>query len=755
MDVAALTVMDGIFFDPPWSVPGVVGCAILAAALAIWAYTRARVDASFIRRYGLAALRLSVIGLLAIVLLRPVALQTKRAPDERAQLSVVIDATGSMDTKDMDGASRAAYVAELLEDNRAMFERQLAARYDIEFYTFSDTVRAQSLGALATGIPVGGRKTDVGAALFDVTGRTSDRTHAGILLLSDGRENVASTARQAARMMKAQQVPVWTTTIGTSNETKDVYVTARLNQDFLVVDQAATLHATITQSGFLDWYADVSLFREDEFVSRQQVMMRGSNTRVTFPVEESQKGPIRYRIDVKPLGDEADNGNNSRTVFTQVVDEKHKVLYVEAQPYWDSKFMLRTLQQDPQLEVTSVFQLGPEKIFAVSSGAKKKNDEPSATVTRGVALPRTRRELYAYDCVILGRNVDALFSAEDLRRLQDFVAERGGSLVFARGQAYARSEEDDGLSALEPVTWDQKAIRDIRLGLTEEGKRSPVFSFGGGQPADLILRELPEMVSVTRVKDERALSVVLAKGATGNPGGEIAAIAHQRYGKGKVMSIGATGLWRWAFLPKDLDSYDDVYAKFWGQMIRWLVADSDFLPGQDISFRVDRHAYDEGDAVTFVVRTKFVDEADYVPRIVVTAPDGSEQDIVPSASEDHAELYTASIVPDQEGEFRAVLHNNVGTPKEEELRFTVYTDSIENRFVAADPDLMSSIADTTGGAALEPSEIEQLPELLAEFEQLTREEEDPVDVWDRMALFSTIIVLLSLEWFLRRRSGLV
>lgn len=747
--------MDGIFFDPPWSAPGVVGIAMLAAALAIWAYARARVDASFMRRYGLATLRLAAIGLIAIVLLRPVALQSKDAPDERAQLSVVIDATGSMETEDMDGESRAAYVTGLLNTHRSLFERELAERYDVEFYTFGAEVRAQALGALATGIPVEGRKTDVGAALFDVVTRTAERPSAGVLLLSDGRENVTSTARQAARMLKAQQVPVWTATVGTAVETKDVYVTARLNQDFLVVDQPATLHATVTQSGFTDWYADVSLFREDEFVSRQQVMMKESNSQVTFPVEESAKGGLRYRVEVEPLDGEADVGNNRRTVFTQVVDEKHKVLYVEAKPYWDSKFMLRTLQQDPQLEVTSVFQLGPEKIFTVSSGAKEKSGEPDATLTRGVALPRTRRELYAYDCVILGRDVDALFSAEDLRRLQDFVSERGGSLVFARGQAYARPDDDDGLSALEPVTWDQEAIRDIRLGLTEAGKRSPVFSFGSAQPADLILRELPEMVSVTRVKDERALSVVLAKGATGEPSGEIAAIAHQRYGKGKVMSIGATGLWRWAFLPEELESYDAIYAKFWGQMIRWLVAESDFLPGQDISFRVDRYAYDEGDAVTLVVRTKFMDEADYTPRIEVTAPDGSVRDMVPTASEERAEMYTASFLPDQEGEFRAVLHSNVGSPEEEELRFTVYADSIENRFVAADPDLMSVIADTTGGEALEPADIGRLPALLAEFQQMTRAEEDPVDVWDRMALFSAIIALLAVEWFLRRRSGLV
>jgi len=102
-----------------------------------------------------------------------------------------------------------------------------------------------------------------------------------------------------------------------------------------------------------------------------------------------------------------------------------------------------------------------------------------------------------------------------------------------------------------------------------------------------------------------------------------------------------------------------------------------------------------------------------------------------------------------------VLRNNVGTPESSELRFTVYADSIENRFVATDPDLMTAIADITGGQTLAPDELDELPDLLEAFQRSTREESEPEDVWDRFPVFLAIVCLLAVEWFLRRRSGLV
>jgi hypothetical protein len=84
-------------------------------------------------------------------------------------------------------------------------------------------------------------------------------------------------------------------------------------------------------------------------------------------------------------------------------------------------------------------------------------------------------------------------------------------------------------------------------------------------------------------------------------------VVYQRYGKGKVMSIGASGLWQWGFLPERLEEYDDIYGRFWSQMIRWLVSGSEFLPGRDVSFQIDKSAYRPREMVRMTVSAKLVD----------------------------------------------------------------------------------------------------------------------------------------------------
>jgi len=133
--------------------------------------------------------------------------------------------------------------------------------------------------------------------------------------------------------------------------------------------------------------------------------------------------------------------------------------------------------------------------------------------------------------------------------------------VFARGKSYSGDRPE--IAGLEPVIWDAQAIKDVRFELTPKAGESDLY-FGGARSPDTVIRELPSMVSVTKILKRNAL-VILAKSKTGTNAQEIAVISYQRYGKGKVMSIGSAGLWRWAFMPEDFKQYDEVYQLFWRQ----------------------------------------------------------------------------------------------------------------------------------------------------------------------------------------------
>ena len=292
-----------------------------------------------------------------------------------------------------------------------------------------------------------------------------------------------------------------------------------------------------------------------------------------------------------------------------MTNEKTKVLVVEADPHWDSKFLLRALRADTNIEVTSIFQMNEFKTFAIVESVTEDNMF-NKTVTPGARLPKTKEELFKYDCIFLGKDIEMAFLTEELRLLRDYLTERGGSIVFFRGKPYSNKIPE--LAGIEPVEWGNDNLKDVRFELTDQGKINPIFNFQTAErSSDIIIRELPTMVSATKVINEKSLAVVLAKVKTGAPGEEIATVAYQRYGKGKVMSIGSSGLWQWGFLSTDLQQYDEVYDQFWGQMIRWLVSDSDFLPGQNISFVVNSNNFKPGETVTMGVYVKQIDSSQW------------------------------------------------------------------------------------------------------------------------------------------------
>jgi hypothetical protein len=276
------------------------------------------------------------------------------------------------------------------------------------------------------------------------------------------------------------------------------------------------------------------------------------------------------------------------------------------------------------------------------------------------------------------------------------------------------------------------------------------------------------------VKEEKALAVVLAvangavvaatnlpasgpAGAALLPAGArpVAAIAYQRFGKGKVMSIGASGLWRWAFLPAATTEGDEVYQRLWRQIVQWMVFESDFLPGQDIAFRTAGYTYQPGVRVNFTIATKNVDLKAYHPRIEVVPPSGTPFTLQPLPREDPPTDFLAGFTPEEEGEYTATLHNNVGTPRTDVARFTVYSDLVENRLVASDAEALARLCAETGGELLGLDQLDDLPAKARAFSLQAREKSQPRDVWPRLPVFAAMVAALSVEWFLRKRWGLV
>ena len=170
-------------------------------------------------------------------------------------------------------------------------------------------------------------------------------------------------------------------------------------------------------------------------------------------------------------------------------------------------------------------------------------------------------------------------TAAALARLDQYVKDRGGTVIFSRGPAF----ENPALAGeLEPVFWGSKGRDRVHLDVTAEGRSLSAFrTLGGGVNG---LDDLPDLLDGRSPTDRKPLAATLAQAAGRDDGVPEPAIVHRRYGRGQVVSMGVEGLWRWGLNAK-AEGVNSPFDRFWDQMILWLLAGRDFIPNRQFSFR--------------------------------------------------------------------------------------------------------------------------------------------------------------------------
>jgi hypothetical protein len=736
--------------DPIFTLPQVVLLIALAIGLAAWLYRRAFTVTGTGRTSAraLAILRVLIVAAIAALLLNPVATRTSR-DTTKPPLLVLLDTSHSMSIRDVDGKTRfEAERAATLEDTELM--QRLRSQYDCRLLRLADTATPQDIDAFLKTAQPDGTHTHIGEAILSALGGVSSAASGGILLVSDGRNNGDADPIAAAHQARERRFPLFTLCLGDTKQTPDVALVNRKPQIYAVPQQRVTLTAEVQSVGYGGQTAQADLLRAGKVVQTRAIQLDDHKpVPLSFEVQENQEGTYRYTLSVRPMPKELTTSNNRSSVFLQVLKSKARVLVLEGRPSWDAKFLIKALRTDPSIEVDAIFKITSEKYFAITGG--KQTDSQSSGP---IQIPKTAAELAKYDVVIIGKGYEGFFDAQQTEGLKSYVANHAGNLIFLRGKPDERTE---ALRGLEPIQWSADQINDIRMQLTEEGQRNPAFNFSNVPSAQDAVQKLPTMISATKVVGEKALAVVLARavgvasGAAGADTHEMAVLAYQNYGQGKVLSLVGEGLWRWALLPPEMKDYTTCYSDFWTQLIRWMVNQSDFLPGQDVSLKTDHATYANGDSVTLMafVRGK---QQEALPPVTITQPDGRTSRIALGKGGSQAD-FVGTYRPQEPGEYVASLDRPRGGSLI--VPFSVYPDSQEDLVTAADPDLMRQIAHEGGGEALTAATLRDLPDKLKQARSILTEKTASRSTWDKGWVLALIMSLLTCEWLLRRRFGLL
>ncbi len=739
-------------FLPPWSMIAIaIGCVVLAVSAVIRTmHERKRL---FVRRWPLLLLlRAAAIFLLLWIALNPTAI-TPKAMEGRPSLLVLLDSSASMATQDVDGQSRWLAAVDTLIDPDVRSE--LEDHFELKIMSFDNDRLAVDANGLSHA-NASGRASDLSSALTEsIIDQADNSAQAGVLLISDGRSTNPG-ALDAARLGLARAVPLWTWCLGGDVPRRDLWVETPSTVTLAFSDSEVQIGATIHQIGFEHSTFNVQLLRDDEVVDTFEVIPDEAGVHISTTVTAPKEGEQRYSFRVVGASGEADTQNNQRSVYVRSVGDKVRIFLAEGQPHWDTKFLVQSLKRNDRIALTAVYRMGPDRQFAVfSEGEQQRREE-------GDYFPRTLDAWSAYDVVIMGRGCEAFFDDDTEQMLTEYVSRRGGGLIFNRGKSY--SGRFRSLAKFEPVVWSNQTTPLVTLATNTVPKTGPLVELSSDGNLDALMERLPTFDQTRQTTGVKPLAVVMAGGKPIqsidadqlNDDDHLVLLAYQLYGRGRVLTVNASGLWRWAFREQGEPEDEFIYDRLWGSLIRWIISGSDFLAGHQTALRSAQRSYTDQQPVRFMISTREIDPQTYQP--LLTIEGGDEQLKLQPRRESADGLQTSWLAeagPLKPGTYEVKLTNNIGTPESLTTTIEVISGSIEDRQLSADPQLMQELADISEGRVLKASELANFSDIYKQWRAEQQLADDKQPMWDRWWLFAIILVLLGSEWYLRRQENLL
>ncbi|MEZ6059318.1 MAG: hypothetical protein R3C19_03040 [Planctomycetaceae bacterium] len=764
-----------------------VTLAVLAVALWGW-YATSRPQSCSRRTWsGILILTAAGIGCVLLVLLNPIWLRPLPPPAGKPLLTILVDESGSMATVDADRqATRFQAAVADVED----VAETLAEKFDVRIHTFAEEIRPVSVEQVSEAEPAG-TATDLATALLDSL--VGDRPQGqAVLLISDGIHNAGgsvSRTLEAAETAKAWDAPVYTKTLGGNVQVDDLEVRVPRSQELAFVGQSVPISVELKQHGRIGDRVSVTLTDPNGETSTTEAPLKpNGSAQASFLVTPPETGLFQYQVRAETLPGEATPANNATTLQVRVVDEPVRALVLEGKPYWDAKFLLRMLTDDPSLEVDCLVRISSERFLwrklqlvdsvgertntadgqndeaQVADGDSEVGDQPlKFQRTEDVeflddakSFLRDADKLREYQILLLGREAESYLNEAAVENIRDWIARHGGSLVCYRGSPVA--EPDQKLGRLLPVRW--AAGRDssssesrFRIQVTERGDDLSWLRIGGSEG----LSKLPSLAASAATDSLKPLAVVLGRGG-GSDEATAPVLTYQPYGTGRVVVVEGSGMWRWAFLPPEYREMDSAYGTLWQSLLRWLISSGGLLPGEDVALQMDRVSFTEGESVSAVVLRRPELDRDNLPPVELFDANGNLlQTVTPLPVGEELGVYQVflGVLPTGHYESRLVVDER-GESVTKSVHFDVRPDLREQLEVSARPDLMQRIAEISGGDIIDTGDPSSIGDAFEEHISKSRSiQYQRTTAWDRWWVLTGVLVLWTVTWGLRRRTGLV
>jgi len=789
----------------------------LAIVFIAFLYRRDGKQLSGVQRFVLGSLRTLAVLAVILLLLEPNLVTVKRETREghtillvdtsqsmthmdawrRPEVQRAKDGWNEVGVADLTSASRLELVKALLAKDDQSIVQKLAAKNLVQLYGFDGSVHELPLvpppppelgpdGEPVVADPnarpptpvidleklvADGRSTNLGGALRTALDKSRPAEIAAVVFVSDGRRTAGPQGPEIARMLEQRKIPhTFVIGVGDPSETQFVELTRMEAPSKVFQLDPYEMKGTVRSQGYDGISFTAKLIRADDqgvetTVATQEVTI-GPSQEATIEWKEltsDSAGRFLYRTEIVPPDGEAMIAErHTKTAAVEVLDRRLRLLLIAGGSSHEFQILRNLLIRDKTINVTCWLQSADEKF-----------PQEGNEGVRIESLPEERKALDPYDVVVMIDPDQTRLSRRFCENLAEHIVEGGCGLWWVAGEKYTlealrKTAATRAVADLLPIVPNIEVAERYMMGfakafakpwqyrLTADGAdgigSKAIRLHDDKDTSKLLWQRLPGFhfwFPVTRLKPI-ATSLAEHPSTEFRRGGKyMPIIAIQNVGAGRVMFVGTDETYRWR--SNNLDAYD----RFWVNGIRYLFEGRLQAGNSRLRLLASDDKVDLGDAIELVAEVK--DET-LQPVIAESFEVSVERDGAPGETVELIPVeampgsYSLRYRPTALGTYRVRPLEKIG--KLVELKFQVVPAQIESQG-PMDRAELASIAGVTGGEFFETP-----TELLAALDRIpSRSATDtfrtPHSLWDGWPTITIVLLLLSLEWLLRKRFNLL
>jgi len=546
-----------------------------------------------------------------------------------------------------------------------------------------------------------------------------------ITIISDG---IFNSGTNSYSKFEKLNIPIYTIAIGDTTHPSDISVKKVIYNKLIYINKTTEIKTVIRNTNLAGRKVFVTLYDNSGMLGKEQIKLNenGVNS-ITFDYEPLSLGKQKLTLKVSQLSEEEIHENNSYPFILDVLNDKIKILLIAGAPSSDLSMLTQSLDINENISLNKIVQITNNKFLDISNITSELD---SADIIMMLDFPTVNTPL-------------KLIS--DVKRT---LVSKQKPFFFFLSQAVEHKKlnllREELPFVVSKISQNEILVQPKIKSLSNTLLRNTIG-----------WNKLPPIYMNTSTLRLKSGTTILAVGNNRNRALNFPLLFSSNIASSRSIVLNGYNFWKWN-LQSD-NSVDNLFNQFITDAIKWLFANKN---QKRVFVNTSKDLYNSNESIDFIGNA--YDESlssrnDAVFNINITS-NNFEKTLKLTSTE--SGKYEGSINISQSGNFN--YSANISLPGEANKivngEFTISEINLENINFVLNSNYLKFISNITSGKSFDIKDYSNLfDEINKLSERQTKNEiiETKYSIWTNEWILALLILLLALEWIIRKKKGML